>query len=541
MNMRNNTYILYVKALLAALLLSPILLACSEDEGGGEQVTGDGYATLVVSIQAERTSEPVGTRAAGDPTETEEEENIYERQIEHWWVLIYNDEGFVDYLSDTKGSTATTPSGDDSQFSTSIELPIGTYRLYGFANLGSLNETDLITNLQNGTIEEGDLVANRSTLAGQAVDLGDVLDRFNVAADSRPTIPMSAYVGSVTLSEDEQNSVELGLYRMIGKVQVSITNQTGSAIDLDALSMQNFRTAGDIFLMPYDGLDRVGTDVTMILSMQPVFPTGGTTATYSSYPYPVDESEQISDKETKNYTFYVPETPLEGQDNNGSSPMIISWNIPQKGEGSRDTDFDFVRRNDLLKIPITVSNIESKLTYKNQDMPIGGIPEVLSQSIDGITIETPCRVVASHTGWLEIEYSFTTIADYGVDDIQIRYPGTTQNTGLSYSKATLTENIAEGNDYGLIIDPSTGEELPNSSAITLTPSGNTTDAADQTYKLGGPTGTLTVYTQDLDNNATATINLRLVAVCTNTDDSTTEVEIPYTIIVQNYSNDDGGN
>ena len=149
--MRNNTYILYVKAMLAALLLSPFLLACSEDEGGGEQVTGDGYATLVVSIQAERTSEPVGTRAAGDPTETEEEENIYERQIEHWWVLIYNDEGFVDYLSDTKGSTATTPSGDDSQFSTSIELPIGTYRLYGFANLGSLNETDLITNLQNGT------------------------------------------------------------------------------------------------------------------------------------------------------------------------------------------------------------------------------------------------------------------------------------------------------------------------------------------------------------------------------------------------------
>lgn len=543
--MRNNTYILYVKAMLAALLLSPFLLACSEDEGGGEQVTGDGYATLVVSIQAERTSEPVGTRAAGDPTETEEEENIYERQIEHWWVLIYNDEGFVDYLSDTKGSTATTPSGDDSQFSTSIELPIGTYRLYGFANLGSLNETDLITNLQNGTIEEGDLVANRSTLAGQAVDLGNVLARFNVAADSRPTIPMSSYSESVNLLANEQITVTLELYRMIGKVRVEITNQTGENIDLDGLSMSFFRTTGDIFLMPYSGLDKVGTNVVMSnTTMAPIFPKGST-SNYEEYEYPVAKNEKIAVNTTGKYSFYVPETPLEGQANNGASPMTITFNVPQKnGENTRETVFDFVRRNDLLKIEATLANIDSRLVYSNRNMPIGGIPETILQTKDGIQINIPIQVVASHTGPIEIQYELNGISNYTDRNIQIRYKAEKENTSYSYSEAFLRNNIKDGNDYGLLIDPETGTSLENGIEITLTPdqiiSGS--DDPNATEIMGNNKGTITVYTQDLAEDADATIELTLVARCT-ADGVSTEVEIPYTIVIQNYgkTTTEGGN
>ena len=514
-----------------------MLPGCSDEEGGGTTPTGDGLATLVVSLQAENSSEPVGTRAAGDPTETEEEENNYERQIEHWWVLIYNDEGFVDYLSDTN-SPATTPSGDDSEFSTSIELPIGSYRLYGFANLGTLEDTDLISSLTNGSVSESDLVADRATLAGKAVNLGDVLEKFNVAADSRPTIPMSSYSEKITLEEDAQNEVTLELYRMIGKVRLEVTNQTGNSITLNKFSMKNFRMAGNIFLMPYDGLDKVGKDEIMTDAMQPIFPKGAaTTATYGAYTYTVNEEIENNNSQPKRYSFYVSETPQEGQEN-GSSPMMLSFDIQGRPEESiRQTIFNFVRRNDLLKIPVNISNIDTKISYSNQDTPIGGLPNVVWQTEDGISIDEPIYVVAPRddAGPVEIQYEFQTIANYGVEDIHIRYKATNVNTGLAYSEATVVSNVEDGKDYGLLIDPEKMTVLPNDTEITLVPDGETTTSDDNTETIGGAKGKILVYTQELTNNASATIRLNLVAICTNEDQTTTEVEIPYTIVVQNYS------
>lgn len=526
MNMHKKIWKNAAACLLAALMFP----GCSDDEGGGTTPTGDGLATLVVTLQAENSSEPVGTRAEGNPSEDTDgtHEDDYERKIENWWVLIYDEAGtFIDYLSNNKNSPASEPSGEDSQFTTSIELPIGKYRLYGFANLNSLIEADeLIKSIESG-IDESLLVAEEDNGSGQAVNLGNVLKRFN--AEEKPnSIPMSAYSQEIILSEDEtKNNVSLGLYRMIGKVQVTVTNQTGEPINMKSLSMGNFRTSGTNFLMPYAELNKF--DITII--KQPIFPSE-TTPKYESYTYTVtDDKKQIANNANQTYTFYVPETPQAGQSN--ADPMKITFDIEKREPSTRDTDFDFVRRNDLLDIPVTISKIDSKLTYKNLNMPIGGIPEeIITESVGGISIDAPCYVVAQKAGRLEIEYKFTTIAEYGETDIQIRYPKQI-NSALNYSEATLTDNIKGSNDYGLVID-NDGNVIQNGSPITLTPS--TINETNDTYILGGPTGTLTIYTQELANNATATINLKLVAVCTNAGGST-EVEIPYTITIQNYSNE----
>ena len=427
MNRLKDTYKHMVAVASALLLALSVLPACSDDEGGGPGEE-EGFATLVVSLQASSNSEPIGTRAAGDPTETEEEENDYEREIENWWVLIYNNDGFVDYLSNRKQSSATTPAGDDSKFSTSIKLPVGAYRLYGFANLNSVNDADkFLQQLERGAINESNLVADRTSLAGQAININNVLERFNVSSDTRPSIPMSSYSKSVNLLANEQNTVTLELYRMIGKVRVEITNQTGRDIDLDGLSMSFFRTTGDIFLMPYSGLDSVGTNV-MSNTMAPIFPKGST-SNYEEYEYPVAENEKIAVNTTGKYSFYVPETPLEGQANNGASPMTITFNVPQKnGENTRETVFDFVRRNDLLKIEATLANIDSRLVYSNRNMPIGGIPKTILQTEDGIQINIPIQVVASHTGPIEIQYELKGISNYTDQNIQIRYKAAKENT-----------------------------------------------------------------------------------------------------------------
>ena len=417
MNRLKDTYKHMVAVASALLLALSVLPACSDDEGGGPGEE-EGFATLVVSLQASSNSEPIGTRAAGDPTETEEEENDYERKIENWWVLIYNNDGFVDYLSNRKQSSATTPTGDDSEFSTSIKLPVGAYRLYGFANLNSVNDADeFLQQLEGGAIDESDLVADRNSLAGQAININNVLERFNVSSDTRPSIPMSSYSKTVNLLANEQNTVTLELYRMIGKVRVEITNQTGEDIDLDGLSMSFFRTTGDIFLMPYTGLDKVGTNVIMSNRMAPIFPSGGDVE-YKEYEYPVAENEKIAVNTTGKYSFYVPETPLDGQANNGASPMTITFNVPKKnGENTRETVFEFVRRNDLLKIEATLANINSKLVYSNRNMPIGGIPDTIWQTKKGIQINIPIQVVASHTGPIEIQYELSSISNYDVDNI----------------------------------------------------------------------------------------------------------------------------
>lgn len=543
MNRLKDTYKHMVAVASALLLALSVLPACSDDEGGGPGEE-EGFATLVVSLQASSNSEPIGTRAAGDPTETEEEENDYEREIENWWVLIYNNDGFVDYLSNRKQSSATTPAGDDSKFSTSIKLPVGAYRLYGFANLNSVNDADkFLQQLERGAIKESDLVADRTSLAGQAINIKNVLERFNVSSDTRPSIPMSSYSESVNLLANEQNTVTLELYRMIGKVRVEITNQTGGDIDLDGLSMSFFRTTGDIFLMPYSGLDNVGTNV-MSNTMAPIFPKGST-SNYEEYEYPVAENEKIAVNTTGKYSFYVPETPLEGQANNGASPMTITFNVPQKnGENTRETVFDFVRRNDLLKIEATLANIDSRLVYSNRNMPIGGIPKTILQTEDGIQINIPIQVVASHTGPIEIQYELEGISNYTDDNIQIRYKAEKENTSYSYSEAFLRNNIKDGNDYGLLIDPENGTSLENDIEITLTPdqiiSGS--DDPNATEIMGNNEGTITVYTQDLAEDADATIELTLVARCT-ADGVSTEVEIPYTIVIQNYdkTTTEGGN
>ena len=523
------------KTAAACLMAAVMLPGCSDEEGGGTVTPEDGYATLAISFYSVNSSEPVGTRAPGDPEDTVEEENDYERRIDDWWVLIYNSEGsFVDYLSNTKNSEASEPVGDDSRFTTYIELPVGTYHLYGFANLNTLEGADaLLTEESIRSWTEDDLKAERGTPpTGKAVNLSNVLERFNVAAEDRPAIPMSAYMEEVTLSVGGTNEAELGLYRMIGKVSVTISNQTGEPIDLDALSMRNFRTAGNIFLMPYDGLDKL-RDEFVSSSMQPIFPEDET-ASYAPYEYQVAGNEQITDGEEKTYSFYIPETPQEGQENNGSSPMKISFNIPQKGGlNERDTEFDFVRRNDWLNIPVNVSTIDSRLEYRTQNMPIGGLPEVvLSTSTDGILVGSLNTVTVSKAGPIEFKYSFTTIAGFSDTEINIRYDESEINTGLNYSHAELTQNGGE-NSVGLVIDPNTGTAMSAPAEIKLTPD-NIIDDTNPQQVLGNASGMLTVHTQELGNAASATIEVKLVAVCTDsTTGTTSEVEIPYTIIINN--------
>ena len=526
------------KTAAACLMAAVMLPGCSDEEGGGTTPTGDGLATLVVSLQAENSSEPVGTRAEDSDFEDldEEPDDAYERKIENWWVVIFNGEGqYEDYLSNTKeGTSYDGPTGERSDITTSIKLPIGTYSLYAFANLRSLaNGQEIINEIKNGSITKAELVANREDkTVGLQTSITDLLKNYNKPVNERPWIPMSSFVKTFELDENTAGQgVELPLYRMIGKVRIIVDNQMGQDISINSLSMGKFRTAGSMFLMPYDGLETIGDNIEMTKTMQPIFPENPTVSEgKGDYNYLLtDEEKSITEGNKKTYVFYVPETPIETQES-GSS-MTITIDIPEKGGSStKSTSFDFIRRNDLLEIPLNVSNIETKIRYKTLTMPIGALgKEVVYGNPDGIAIMTDAvfTVEPDYTGPVEIEYEIESIANQ-TTGLQIKYleEGGTIEGSEGFSNAVVTENKKGTNDYGLLIG-SNGQSLENNTVIGIAPV-----VEDG---IASPTkGSFIVNTQELQGDDDATIVLTLVVTYTK-DGVSQDITIPYTIRVQNYS------
>ena len=78
------------KTAAACLMAAVMLPGCSDEEGGGTVTPEDGYATLAISFYSVNSSEPVGTRAPGDPENTVEEENDYDYQHEGFVHSTFN-------------------------------------------------------------------------------------------------------------------------------------------------------------------------------------------------------------------------------------------------------------------------------------------------------------------------------------------------------------------------------------------------------------------------------------------------------------------
>lgn len=55
--------------------------------------------------------------------------------------------------------------------------------------------------------------------------------------------------------------------------------------------------------------------------------------------------------------------------------FTISVKAGSKELTDYEIDYDWMRRNDFLTIPIYISNIETTLSWSESRMPIGGLPE----------------------------------------------------------------------------------------------------------------------------------------------------------------------
>ena len=526
--MRQINYLYkHIAAVATSLLLALSLLpSCSEDEEGGSDIPEIEYAKLVISLGSLDNARPVYTKTLDDVTNPDKPDEEYERHIEDWWIVVLNREGKVEQvLSNTKGDVATTTGDEQNTHQVSVELQVDeTYYFYAFANLPEANKTSLNNLAQGATFDIKQTVATINAIPYKAGSI-----------DNGPYFPMSSYKYSVVVKEGV--TVSIPLIRLLGKVAVEITNSTNlETITVKSLTLDKFRTSGSIYLLPYDEALEKGTQNLLAENMEssymPLFPETGDQETYNSLTLIASETPAtISKGKTETFWCYANETNFMAKET-GLNNLQVTAVIDDRDDSPKDTDFDFIRRNDWLTIPLILSDVSTKIEFDMKHMPIGGLPATITIP-EGLTIPQATFWTQDHGGDITITYTLNSISSLTKAQI-LHY-----NTGDTYSadeQHPFTSAVLESNGDDLLIALPTD----NTAAQWLEES---VKAFDLSSNVDGPNGSFTITAQELAKSAEARIRLNMVIGGT-ANNTTHKVVVPYTIIIKNKKDQDweqGGN
>lgn len=563
--MRRYTIYDLLTAIVAGLCLCGLFTACGEDRDSNLPDDDPNSCVVTITLRTSRSVRPPQTKAGEMMTKAdfwEEEEDIYERDITDWLVVAYDESGVLAGYTSSGGTY--NKENDYSRTGVEMRLPIGTYRFYAFANLKSLEGGEaLLEQIKNTNPNPGDLGLSEEALV-RAVNIlassGNSIDGRNgvpgkfggTGADgtgNRLRIPMSSYAQEHTLRPaPEENTFEIPLIRMIGKVRVEITNNLPQAITVNKLDIMNLRKGSlPIWLLPW-GADKYlefEGNVDLEQPLAPNFPNDATPLTVNSEDLfaeeilPGTDEKQIpgkpdgsADGNVKVYTRYIPET--NAAVGTGGGGIRLGVEIEGRPRTEHLTGFDFVRRNDLLIIPVRLTNIQTTLEVAEQRLPIGVYPTALVYGAkDGVQVLAPITHVLQAAGDLSIRFQIDAIEGLPSGSVfTIKGCQTSEEGDIvteKYSFISWKKNDQDGGVpliTGISVDGETFKTTEgdiNIPRTALTP-------ADNESKKGG---SFTIRTQELGGKAEATIILTLVVNYT-VDGDRQEMQIPYTIKIRNY-------
>lgn len=520
---------LYKKATAVAttLLLSLFLLpACSDNEGGGPDIPDARFAKVVIALHPQGNSVPAYTKAKDNPVTDQENDTEYERHIKDWWIVVVDNKANSQVVHQViTNDPASKNPYPNSETEVQIELPIGeTFTFYAFANLN-----DVASVMGDGAIYIKGLKGGETFEPGKAVALKP-MDDYKEGT----YIPMSSYGYEKTVSENTaDNSVSIELIRLLGKVSWEITNGTGKEITVNKLSFTQFRTTGNIFLLPYDAAKGETTRNLLATDMQatykPTFPNESTPG-YTPR-QPIGESSTLElaasgDTQTASGSFFANETDFIAANGEGTGLLInVSTDIRGEGQKELETDFDFIRRNDWLKIPILISNAEVTIKPSQKHMPIGGLPGELTFSPG--TIIADQAIPLDHAGELTLTYTLEELnGTSNASEWELQYCPETYVSGNQYCSAQIEDNINK-----LILEPSRTDDTKGEIWDSLPWLDSNAWGYHLTQDGEKISGSFTVNIQEL-SSGTAKIKLTLVAKH-KTDGNI--VVLPYTLTL-NYGN-----
>lgn len=553
-------YILYdlLAAIVAGLCLCGLFTACGEDRGGDLLDDDPNSCLVTITLRAFQPVRPPQTKAG--ETITWENDDEYERDITDWLVVAYDESGVLAGYTSSEGTY--NKNDDNSLTSVDMRLPVGTYRFYAFANLASLEGGEaLLEQIKNTNPNPGNLDLSEEVLArarevnilasGNSIDgrNGTLGGKFGgtdtEGTGNRLRIPMSSYAQEHTLAPaPAPNTFEIPLIRMIGKVRVEITNNLSQAITVNRLDIMNLRKGSlPVWLLPWgnDQYLEFKGNVDLEQPLAPDFPNDATPPVvnpedlFTEKIVPGDDEKQILGKtdgsangSVQVYTRYIPET--NAAVGTGGGGIQLGVEIEGRPRTEHLTGFDFVRRNDLLIIPVRLTNIQTTLEVAEQRLPIGVYPTALVYGAkDGVQVLTPITHTLQATGDLSIRFNISSIEGVTGDFSIKGYPGEEVVQGEKYSFINWKKNDQEGGVPLITSICVDGENFTTTEGDINIPRTTLTPAGDESKKGGS----FTIRTQELGGKAEATIILTLVVNYT-VDREKQEMQIPYTIKIRNY-------
>lgn len=534
--MRRYTLYNQLMAVAAGLCLCWLCVACGEDRGGDLPDDDPNSCVVTITLRTSRSARPPQTKAG--ETITWENDDEYERDITDWLVVAYDDEN-AELAGYTSSNGTWTPgiNNPDSRTEVEMKLPLGKYSFYAFANLQSLEDGTSLYQKITGGYSLADLSEVKILDSGMSIDTRneEKKGKFGGEEASRKRIPMSSYAQEYTLKPaPAENKFEIPLIRMIGKVQVEITNNLDKSITVNRLDIMNLRKGSlPIWLLPWGNENYLEfkDDKDLEEPLVPSFPKDANPSVvsledlYTESIKPGDNEKEIQAKPVdgengskRAYIRYIPETNAAVGENGGGIHLGVE--IEGRPRTEHLTGFDFVRRNDLLVIPVLITNITTKLEVAEQRLPIGVYPTALVYGEKtGVQILTPVEHTLQAAGDLSIRFEISRIEGV-TGDFKIK--GLPQD-GTVTETAKISSIQVESDEKGLITAVN-GEDRGEKQHFYLP----TTSIETGTQK----SGSFTIRTRELGGKADATIILALVI--NYGDNMAQEMQIPYTIKIRNY-------
>ncbi len=334
------------------LLALLFMAACSNDI---DTSTSDEGGQAIVDIHLSARSE----RPAGPASRAVDVNAVDEEMMKNYVIIIAQGTDIKQILTKENLSNA------ESDEYAGVHLNEGTYTFYSFANISL---ADLGLEATSTTLPDG--FDNRTfAVSGNQTAIDNFTD--GIPMSNKQTITV----------EKKATKVDLEVVRMVAKMQLNLTNVTGSDIKVTQVQLSDITDNGtsaapNLYLLPTD-------KVSGVMSCTPHL---ASTATRSTYIYDVPEQQQTvkSGKGTTSLTFYLNESQAH-------DPSQFELTLTTQGADGTTAkkryailNWTEIARNDYRVIPITLDDY--KLTFDVKYFTaIGVLPPTVTD--DGQTLD----------------------------------------------------------------------------------------------------------------------------------------------------------
>lgn len=426
-----------------SLLLISLLVACASETSGDSPELEEGKLTEVTFTLSSHYSFDNISRADGGIPKDPDHEN---EKIKDWFLVFVDKDGNVrKILNRHDPETGIVNSGAVEAETFKCILPSGIYSIYAFANISQsklsavtgllfdidkpapknlnssiwngLNDTDGKHDASEDAVTHFGVlnVANVTQVSNNNLNLWDIGD-----SDADKAIPMSGYVNGIRVNNTIEETFSIEVVRMVAKIQFLFSNNSGSDITVNSVSLSpvtvtpvslfpNYNVLGKSAFTALDNAEYARLTYTPSGGI-PV-PDGTTSANPKPCTFYMKESLSVNANDGA-FTVWLNVSHKDGVQN------IEQYNLTQKIK-------DYINRNDWIAIPIALSRYDvsvEALFYP----PIGGYPAVLSSTdTDGSQVFTfytegdfslVPHVYDKHTG-MYLSPNYYRIKDIAITDI----------------------------------------------------------------------------------------------------------------------------